>query len=72
MLYFFSRAGETRICEVRLHADGEGYELVVRENGGERVERFSVLDHLLRREHELIQSWRGTGWSLAGPQPKAR
>lgn len=67
MLYFFVRGQETKFCEVRLNPDGEGYELVVREHDGvEHIERFKVLDEMLRREHELTQAWRATGWRLTG------
>jgi hypothetical protein len=67
MVYFFVRGPETKFCEVRLNPDGEGYELVVREHDGvEHIERFKVLDEMLRREHELTQAWRATGWRLTG------
>jgi hypothetical protein len=67
MLYFFVRGAETKVCEVRLNPEGEGYELVVRESDGvEHIERFKLLDEMLRREHELTQAWLATGWRLTG------
>jgi hypothetical protein len=67
MLYLFVRGPETKLCEVRLNPEGEGYELVIRESdGAEHIERFQLLDEILRREHELTQAWRATGWRLTG------
>ena len=68
MLYLFERGpGEAKVFEIRLRADGPGYELVIREGEAEHVESFDALPPLLAREHELMQAWRATGWRLAGP-----
>lgn len=64
MLYVFVRGSERKTCETRLSSDGEGYELVViAEDGVERVDRYSTMDRLLAREHELLQAWRAQGWT---------
>jgi hypothetical protein len=62
MLYVFVRGSERKTCETRLSADGSGYELVIVEGGIERVDRYSTMDRLLAREHELLQAWRAQGW----------
>jgi hypothetical protein len=73
MLYIFVRGPESRLCEVRLNPEGEGYELVIREgDGAEHIERFQLLDEILRREHELTQAWRATGWRLTGGMESGR
>jgi hypothetical protein len=46
-----------------LSDDGQTFELVVVEDGVEHVDRFSTVDRLLSREHELLQAWRAQGWS---------
>ena len=71
MLYLFERGPEERkALEVRLRADGPGYELVVRDGPDEHVEFFEELAPLLQREHELLQVWRATGWRLLGPSTR--
>jgi hypothetical protein len=63
MLWFFERSGERLVCEVRLAADGPGYELVVSwPTGRQTVETFKDMPALLRREHELDRAWRAQGW----------
>lgn len=62
MLYVFVRGSQRKTCETRLSADGTGYELVVAEDGVERVDRYASMDRLLAREHELLQAWRAQGW----------
>ena len=68
MLYVFVRGSERKTCETRLSADGAGYELVIAEDGVERVDRYSTMDRLLAREHELLQAWRAQGWT----EPQAK
>src|SRR3954451_12729200 len=68
MLYVFVRGSQRKTCETRLSADGSGYELVVAEDGVERVDRYNSMQRLLAREHELLQAWRAQGW--AHPQRK--
>ena len=62
MLWFFEYAGQRRTCEVRLAPDGQGYELVVDDNGEQHVESFAELTDLLAREHELVTAWKAMGW----------
>jgi hypothetical protein len=50
-----------------LSADGTGYELVVAEDGVERVDRYTSMERLLAREHELLQAWRAQGWTSHKP-----
>jgi hypothetical protein len=68
MLYVFLRGPHTKTCETRLSADGAGYELVVAEDGVERVDRYASIERMLAREHELLQAWRAQGWTQ--PQGK--
>ena len=68
MLYVFERGRERKTCETRLSPDGTGYELVVAEDGVERVDRYTSMERLLAREHELLQAWRAQGWTE--PQSK--
>lgn len=62
MLYVFVRGAHRKTCETRLSADGNGYELVVSEDGIEHVDRYTSMERLLAREHELVQAWRAQGW----------
>jgi hypothetical protein len=63
MLYVFVRGSHRKTCETRLSADGTGYELVVAEDGVERIDRYKTMERLLAREHELLQAWRAQGWA---------
>ncbi len=63
MLSVFTRGPERKTCETQLSADGEAFELVVAEAGVEHVDRFSSIERLLAREHELLQAWRAQGWN---------
>jgi hypothetical protein len=63
MLYVFIRGEQRKTCETRLSADGDGFELVVAEEGVEHIDRFSTIERLLSREHELLQAWRAQGWT---------
>ena len=68
MLYVLAR-GEQRISyEIRLGQDEAGYELIVRYEGSEQVERFSDMRRLLAREHELTSAWRALGWRDSVPR----
>lgn len=62
MIWFYVLGTERRVCETRLAADGDGYELIIGERGGTHVERFRDLPELLRREHEVLAAWRAQGW----------
>jgi hypothetical protein len=62
MIYFYRRAGDTRICETRLEPDGPGFELVVIEGRESRVERFTDVRELATRESELRHAWLLNGW----------
>jgi hypothetical protein len=65
MIYFFVRGAERKSCELRLNPDGEGYELVITENGKVQLERFNGIERLLAREHELLNAWKALGWKEA-------
>jgi hypothetical protein len=67
MIYFYRRAGDTRICETRLEPDGPGFELVVIDGQQSRVERFDDVRALTSREHELRYAWLSNGWRTVGP-----
>lgn len=62
MIWFYQRGKESRTCETRLAADGNGYELVVVDGTGAHTETFPDLPRLLSREHELLAAWRALGW----------
>jgi hypothetical protein len=62
VIYFFRKSDHRLACETRLNALGPGYELIVTEDGVNRIEPFDELAGLLAREHELLQAWRAMGW----------
>jgi hypothetical protein len=68
MLYFLARGDQRITYEIRLVADGGGYELVVRGSGSEQVERFAEIERLLARERELTSAWRALGWQVPAPR----
>jgi hypothetical protein len=72
MLWSYCRNGVRRTCEVRLAAAGPDYELVITEEGRERVESFTDVASLLSREHQLLTAWRAQGWQLDGGQNRSR
>ena len=67
MIYFYRRAGDTRMCETRLEADGPGYELVVTDSDQSRVEHFEDVAALVAREYELRRVWQMHGWRTVDP-----
>lgn len=67
MIYFYRRAGDTRICEARLELDGPGFELIVIDGEHARVERFDDVGALANREHELRYAWLLNGWRTIEP-----
>jgi len=67
MIYFYRRAGDTRICETRLDPDGPGFELVVVDGQDSRVERFDDATAMASREHELRHAWLLNGWHTTDP-----
>jgi len=64
MMWSYWRGKERRTCEVRLAATGPDYELVITEDGRQRVESFTDVMSLLSREHQLLAAWRAQGWKL--------
>jgi hypothetical protein len=67
MFYFFHRGGACIRCEVRSHAEGEGYELIVdRPDAMVSVEHFGAPPDLNRRWREILRSLNREGWN--GPQ----
>ena len=67
MIYFYRRAGDTRMCETRLEPDGPGFELVVVDGQDSRVEHFDDVRALVNREYELRHAWLLNGWRTIGP-----
>jgi len=67
MIYFYRRAGDTRICEARLEPDGPGFELIVIDGQTARIERFDDVGALANREHELRHAWLLNGWRTIEP-----
>ena len=68
MIYFYRRAGDTRMCETRLEPEGPGLELVVTEGRDSRIERFADTIALARREDELRHDWLLDGWRAMGAE----
>lgn len=62
MVWVCALGSQRRSCETRLALDGVGYELVIIEETGMRIEQFSDIPKLLSREHELFAAWRAQGW----------
>ena len=72
MVWFYTRGHERLSCETRLALNGAGYELVIQNDAGERVEHFRQLRDLLAREHQLLAVWRAQGWRAAAGPPLVR
>jgi hypothetical protein len=72
VIYFFRRGAQAKQCETRLDSTGEGFELVVTDDGQERIEKFDTIGDMLAREHELLQAWRAQGWMDIGPSKSSR
>jgi hypothetical protein len=72
VLYFFRRGGKAIAFETRLNPEGPGFQLVITENGEAQVEDFADLPALLGREHELLRTWRESGWRDVGGLTRAR
>lgn len=72
MIYFFRRGADSLSCETRLSATGDGYELLVTEQGRQRIETFATVADMLAREHELLQAWRAQGWQDVGAPSRRR
>jgi len=66
VVYFFRRGVDAIACETRLNPEGPGFQLVITQNGHERIEDFAELPVLIGREHELLQTWRADGWCDVG------
>jgi hypothetical protein len=62
MIYFYRRAGGTRICETRLDPEGPGFELRVIDGRDSHVECFDDARALADRECELRHEWCLNGW----------
>jgi hypothetical protein len=67
MVYFFRRAGDTRMCESRSEPHGLGYELIVTEGRQSHVERFKDSQSLANRQCELRYGWLAHGWRDVAP-----
>jgi len=67
MVYFFRRAGDTRMCESRSERDGLGYQLIVTEGRQSHVERFTDPQSLANRQCELRYAWLSHGWRDVAP-----
>jgi hypothetical protein len=62
MVWSFERFGERRQLEIR-KAQGDGYEIVVRQpNGTELAETCADAGQLIGRQVALADSWRAVGW----------
>jgi hypothetical protein len=67
VIYFYRRGTNTRSCETRLEPDGPGFELIVVDVRGSRVEHFADVSALANRENELRHAWLLNGWRTIGP-----
>jgi hypothetical protein len=73
MLHFLVRGAERKTYELRLSPDEVGFELMVRDEGGQEfVEYFTTIDRLLGREHELLNAWRAMGWDVLSRPTSSR
>jgi hypothetical protein len=63
VIWFYAKRGEHLRCEVRQHAEGDHFELVITEpDGAERIELFRDSLTLKKRSLELEKEWRDKGW----------
>lgn len=62
VIWFYVLGQERRVCETRLAAEEDGFELIIGDSSGSHVEHFRDLPELLRREHEVLAAWRAQGW----------
>lgn len=64
MIWFFERQTARLLYEIRRHADGDDYELVVTfPDGRQEVEQFTDAVSLIERSHRLQESLRADGWT---------
>ena len=67
MIWFFERETACLRYEIRREMEGAGYELVIIEDGGERVERVQSANMLLERSHLVWAGLLQKGWRPVGP-----
>jgi hypothetical protein len=78
MIWFFERRDDRLLYEIRRHADGDDYELVVTfPDGRQEVEQFGDPHALLERSQRLQDALRAQGWrppssALTASRPEAR
>jgi hypothetical protein len=78
MLWFFERRDDRLLYEIRRHADGDDYELVVTfPDGKQEVEKFADPHALIERSQRLQDSLRAQGWrppssALGTQRPESR
>jgi hypothetical protein len=66
----FAKGRQRQSCDV--HEESLWYELLITEpNGVSRVERYTELAALLRRQHELLTAWKAQGWRELEPEAAA-
>jgi len=71
MIWFFERRDARLLYEIRRHADGDDYELVVTfPDGRQEVEQFGDPHALIERSQRLQETLRAQGW--IPPVPMAR
>ena len=63
MIWFFERHDSRLLYEIRRHADGDDYELVVTfPDGRQEVEHFRDAHALIERSQRLQDALRAQGW----------
>jgi hypothetical protein len=71
MIWFFERRDARLLYEIRRHADGDDYELVVTfPDGRQEVEKYEDPHALIERSQRLQDALRAQGW--APPMHAAR
>jgi hypothetical protein len=71
MIWFFERKDARLLYEIRRHAEGDDYELVVTfPDGRQEVEKYEDPQALIERSKRLQQALRAQGWAPPGHAPR--
>ncbi len=63
MIWSFERSGQQMSCEIRRDADGQYYELVVKNaDGSERTERYEEPAEVVTRSVDIMRGLIEEGW----------
>jgi hypothetical protein len=68
MIWFFERKDAKLLYEIRRHAEGDDYEIVVTfPDGRQEVEKFEDPNTLIERSERLQDALRAQGWTPPAP-----